>query len=135
MANYTVFSDGASRGNPGFAGAGYIIYDASGVVVEEKAFPLGITTNNIAEYTAVIKAAIAVSALKPERVSFRLDSELVVKQIKGEYKVKDEKLKVLFLELKSVLVGLKYDVAHVRRELNKEADRLSNVGADMNEGA
>lgn len=131
---YTVFSDGASRGNPGPAGAGYIIYDASGTAVEEKAFPLGVTTNNIAEYTAAIKAARAVAALNPDRVSFHLDSELIVKQVKGEYRVKDEKLKILFLELKSVLDNLKYDIAHVPRELNKEADRLSNLGADMNEG-
>ncbi len=129
---YIVFSDGASRGNPGLAGAGYVIYDKSGNVVEEKAIPLGIVTNNIAEYTAILEAAKAVSLLKPEKVFFKLDSELVVKQVKGEYRVKDEKLKPLFQELKDVLNSLSYEITHVRREENKVADKLSNVGADMN---
>lgn len=129
---YTVFSDGASRGNPGVAGAGYVIYDSNNIKVEEKAIPLGITTNNIAEYTAIISAAKAVVKLNPEKVIFKLDSELVVKQVKGEYRVKDEKLKVLFNELELILSSLSYDIEHVRREQNKVADRLSNIGADMN---
>lgn len=129
---YTVFSDGASRGNPGIAGAGYIIYDADGSVVAEKAIPLGVTTNNIAEYTAIIHAAKAVAALNPKMVHFKLDSELIVKQVKGEYKVKDEKLKILYMELKSVLSNISYDILHIPREQNKTADKLSNLGADMN---
>lgn len=129
---YTVFSDGASRGNPGIAGAGFVIYDDKNNIVEQKAIPLGVVTNNIAEYTAVLEAAKAVALLKPEKVYFKLDSELVVKQVRGEYKVKDEKLKPLFNELKKILSSLLYEINHVRREENKVADELSNIGADMN---
>ncbi len=129
---YIVFSDGAARGNPGPAGAGYVIYDKDNNKVSEKSIPLGITTNNIAEYTAVLKAAKEVLLLKPEKVYFKLDSELVVKQVKGEYKVKDEKLKVLYNELMGILNNLSYEISHVRRNENKVADALSNIGADMN---
>ena len=130
--NYTIFSDGAARGNPGNAGAGYIIYDENSNVVEEMAIPLGITTNNIAEYSAVIAGAKAVLKLCPAHVSFRLDSELIVKQVKGEYRVKDEKLKPLFFQLMQILKSIEYDICHVPRKENKEADRLSNIGVDMN---
>lgn len=132
MAFYTVFSDGAARGNPGPAGAGYVIYAEDGGKVAENAIPLGITTNNVAEYTAVIEGAKAAAALLPDKVFFKLDSELIVKQVLGKYRVKDEKLKPLFLALLSILKGFDYEIAHVPRERNKEADRLSNIGADMN---
>lgn len=129
---YTVFSDGASRGNPGSAGAGYVIYDESGGKVAENAIPLGVVTNNVAEYTALIEGAKAVEKLAPEKVFFKLDSELVVKQVLGQYRVKDEKLKPMFLTLLSVLKKLDYEICHIPRALNKEADRLSNIGADGN---
>ncbi len=130
---YSVYSDGASKGNPGRAGAGYVIYDEKMEIVLEKAIPLGITTNNIAEYTAVLKAAEAVVELKPEHVSFFLDSELIVKQVKGEYKVKDEKLKPLFISLIKILNSINYTIKHVPRNENKVADGLSNIGVDMND--
>lgn len=129
---YTVFSDGASRGNPGPAGAGYVIYDFAGVKVAENAIPLGVTTNNIAEYSAVIEAAVAVAGLNPEFVHFKLDSELIVKQVQGLYKVKDAKLKPLYLKLRSIIDNLKFDIAHIPRAENKVADALSNIGTDMN---
>lgn len=129
---YTIFSDGASKGNPGPAGAGFVIYDETGAKVKERALPLGVTTNNVAEYSAVIEAANAAILLKPAKFLFKLDSELIVKQVKGLYKVKDEKLKPMFLKLLSALKELDYEIDHVPRDQNKEADRLSNVGVELN---
>ncbi len=130
---YSIYSDGASRGNPGPAGAGFVVFNEQGEIVAEKAIPLGVVTNNIAEYTAVLKAAEYIAELKPEHVSFFLDSELIVKQVKGEYRVKDEKLKPLYLSLIKILNTFSYEIKHVPRNDNKLADALSNIGADMNE--
>lgn len=130
---YTIFSDGASKGNPGLAGAGFVIYDETGAKVKERAIPLGVTTNNVAEYSAVIEAANSAVFLKPARFLFKLDSELIVKQVKGLYKVKDEKLKPMFVRLLSILKELDYEIDHVPRAQNKEADRLSNVGVELNQ--
>lgn len=127
----TVFSDGAARGNPGAAGAGFAVLSEDGAVLKEVSIPLGIATNNVAEYRALIEGARFALSLAPAHVSFRLDSELVVKQVLGEYRVKDDKLKVLFIELMGLLRQLKYDIAHVRREQNKQADKLANAGADQ----
>jgi len=131
---YKIFTDGASRGNPGIAGAGYIIYDVDSNIIKEEALPLGITTNNVAEYSAVIAAAkYLLDNLQPiEFAEFFLDSELIVKQIKGEYRVKDQKMKKLFLDLSNILNHYPYSFTHVRREFNKVADKLSNIGCDMN---
>ncbi len=131
---YKVFSDGGSRGNPGLSGCGYIVYDNQDNIVKESAFPIGISTNNIAEYTAVLEAAKYLdSNHKPFEADFFLDSELIVKQVNGEYRVKDSKLKILFLELTKILSSANYTFTHVRREKNTVADRLSNIGCDMNE--
>ena len=132
---YTVFSDGAARGNPGSAGAGFVVYDVSGKEVGSRAIALGNTTNNVAEYTALIEAVKFVETLKPESVDFFLDSELVVNQIAGRYKVKTEHLKPLYAKLVGLLAGMNATVRHVRREANKVADALANKGADKNENS
>ena len=131
---YKVFSDGASRGNPGLSGCGFIVYDDQDNIVKESAFPIGLSTNNIAEYTAVLEAAKYLdSNHKPFEADFFLDSELIVKQVNGQYRVKDSKLKVIYLELIKILSSANYTFAHVRREKNTVADKLSNIGCDMNE--
>lgn len=130
---YTVYSDGASRGNPGPAGAGFIIYDESGGEVYKNSIPLGSTTNNIAEYTALLEAIKYVSTLKPVHVDFCLDSELIVKQVSGIYKVKTAHLIPYYEKIMTALMRLSYTCSHVRREFNKEADRLANLGADISE--
>ncbi len=129
--NYTVYSDGAARGNPGPAGAGYAVYDEDGALVHSKSIPLGHTTNNIAEYTALLEAARYVKSLNPGRVDFLLDSELVVRQISGQYKVRAEHLLPLYQELTQILAGLNHKCAHIPREKNKIADKLANNGADL----
>jgi ribonuclease HI len=130
--NYIVYSDGAARGNPGSAGAGFVVYDEGGKLVHSAAIPLGNTTNNVAEYTAILKAAEYVQGLNPGKVDFLLDSELIVKQVAGIYKVKTEHLIPLYSKLMVILAGLNATCKHVPRAQNKVADKLANEGADGN---
>lgn len=125
-----VFSDGASRGNPGEAGCGFVIINADEKVIKEGSLYIGHATNNIAEYRAVFEAAKEAVKLKPTEILFFLDSELIVKQMKGEYKVKNEALAVIHSELLGVLKGYKFVFKHVPRELNKLADKLANKAID-----
>lgn len=129
MPEIKIFSDGACRGNPGPAGCGYIIYADGQEIASGKKF-LGTATNNIAEYTAVIEAAKNPVLAKFPAVNFYLDSELVVKQMKGEYKVKNQVLAGLKAELENILSGRKVTFNHVPREQNKEADKLANQAID-----
>lgn len=132
---YTVYSDGAARGNPGPAGAGYAVYDETGALTHSDAISLGNTTNNVAEYTALLEAAKYVRTLEPEYVLFLLDSELVVKQLKAEYKVKAPHLIPLFNQTLSVISGMRHECRHVPRAQNRVADKLANEGADKSEHA
>ncbi|MDR2869860.1 MAG: ribonuclease HI family protein [Deferribacteraceae bacterium] len=131
MSLYKVYSDGAARGNPGPAGAGFAVFDDNGALVYSKAIPLGKTTNNVAEYTALLEAAKYVKTLNPSRVDFLLDSELVVKQLAGQYKVKAPHLQPLYNELSTLLASMDATCKHVPREQNKLADKLANEGADQ----
>jgi ribonuclease HI len=123
--------DGGSRGNPGPAAVGVVVQDADGGVLEEVGERIGDATNNVAEYRAVlvgIERALALGATELELVG---DSELVVRQVKGEYKVKDASLRELHGEVKRALVPLEsWTIRHVRREANAEADRLVNEALD-----
>lgn len=123
-----VYSDGACSGNPGPAGIGFVIYNDSGEKISDYSEYIGHGTNNIAEYTAVLKAIREVKRkLKnlDEKIVFHLDSELAVRQLNGIYKIRDVNLKKLVESIKNELNGLDYEIVHVRREKNKEADRLS----------
>lgn len=125
-------TDGGARGNPGPAGIGVVISDAKGKVLEEHAKYLGVTTNNQAEYQAAIlglQRAVALGAKSAEVVA---DSELLVRQANGDYKVRNPDLARRFLELKNLETQLGGRVAyrHVRREQNKHADKLSNDAMD-----
>jgi len=127
-----VYTDGASRGNPGPAAAGFVLKDSAGAQLQTRAFFLGQTTNNIAEYTAVIKALEAAKQLPVEEITLFSDSELLVKQINGEYRVKSQKLKDLFRQTIELLGGFKHwQVQHIAREKNEHADRIVNQALNL----
>lgn len=129
---FLIYTDGAARGNPGPAGLGAILRDAeSGAVVAELARFLGVRTNNYAEWTAVEDALAEALRLGATHVDLRMDSELVARQISGRYRVKHPDLKPIHASVMAMLGKLGgYTVGHVPRELNKDADRLSNVAID-----
>jgi ribonuclease HI len=131
-----IHTDGAARGNPGPAGAGAILRDAAdGSLVAEVATFLGVRTNNYAEWTAVELALEEAVAHGAAHVDLRLDSELVARQISGRYRVKHPDLKPIHTRVMALLGRIgSYSVGHVPRELNKEADRLSNVAIDQPRG-
>jgi ribonuclease HI len=125
------YIDGGARGNPGPAGYGVRIETPDGTVVDELYGGLGIATNNVAEYSGLLAALQwAVDHGQP-RVRIRADSELLVKQMRGEYKVKNAGLQALYVRARLLVAQLDEVVfEHVRRERNKDADRLSNLGMD-----
>jgi len=127
-----IHTDGAARGNPGPAGAGAILRDAdSGEVVAEIAEGLGRATNNVAEWTAVRLGLEEARRLGATRVDLRMDSQLVARQITGIYRVKHPDLQPIHAAVIGLLRGFEgYTVGHIPRELNKDADRLSNVAID-----
>ena len=128
----TVSCDGAARGNPGPAGVGVSITGGSGEVVAEIGEGIGDTTNNVAEYTAVIEGLKRARALGATRVRLRSDSQLLINQITGVYRVKTPHLQPLHRQVRSLASGFaQITFEHVPREQNKEADRLANVGVDM----
>ena len=123
--------DGAARGNPGEAGCGAVIADENGVVVKELSRYLGRTTNNVAEYEGLLMGLEALLKLGQKHIVVQSDSQLLVRQLNGEYRVRDEKLKVLFAQAMRLLHQFgSYRILHVRREMNKLADRLANRGID-----
>ncbi len=128
---FQLFTDGAARGNPGPASIGCVLKNSDGEVVAEISEYLGETTNNQAEYRALLAGLQKALDLKIKNLEVFLDSELVVKQIHGEYRVKHPELIPLYEEIKSVLRKFPtIQVSHVRREKNKEADTLANLALD-----
>ena len=126
MSTLEIFTDGACRGNPGPAGIGVVIFDENGQVVKNISQAIGQATNNLAEYTALIYALQGALVLKASRVRIHTDSELLYRQLKGEYKIKNEKLKTLFDQvqhLKQRFAG--FEMKLIPREENQEADRLA----------
>ena len=124
--------DGASRGNPGESGIGVAIFDKDSNLISEACDYLGVATNNIAEYRALILGIKLSTEYNTKRTLFKSDSELMVKQIKGEYRVRNPQLKLLFTEVKELLKKLpNWKIMHVPREENKEADLLANKGVEM----
>jgi ribonuclease HI len=129
--NLNLYTDGASRGNPGEAGAGAVILDRTGNVVKELKEYLGNTTNNSAEYRALILGLREVLRLGGTKVNIFSDSELMVNQIKGSYNVKSQGLLLLYNEVNELLEKfIKYGIRHIRREENRHADRLANEAID-----
>ena len=124
--------DGASKGNPGESGIGVAIFDKDLNLINEACDYLGVATNNVAEYKALILGIKLSTKYNAKRILFKADSELMVKQIKGEYRVKNAQLKLLFTEAQSLLKKLpNWKIMHVPREENKEADLLANKGVEM----
>lgn len=131
LRKLVVYTDGAARGNPGPAGAGVCIRDARGNVIEERASYLGEATNNVAEYEALLLGLDEAQRLGGTRVEIRSDSELVVRQMLGEYRVRNARLKELHARAKSLeRVFARVEYVHVRREENRDADRLANRAID-----
>lgn len=129
----TAHVDGGARGNPGSAGYGAVITDDNGQVLAELYAGIGVSTNNIAEYRGLLAALEWAFAHGHSRLHVRSDSLLVVQQMLGNYKVKHEGLIPLYRQARHLVARIG-DVTfeHVRREQNKEADRLSNLGMDQN---
>jgi len=128
---YIVHTDGAARGNPGPAAIGVVIEDEDGRTVYEASRALGVRTNNEAEYQALITALEYLKDVRPSEAEFRLDSELVVKQLSGEYKVKEPRLRSLHGQVVMLLNAVpKFRIRHVRREQNARADELANEALD-----
>jgi ribonuclease HI len=127
----TAYIDGGSRGNPGIAGYGVHVVDEHGQTLASLSEPLGIKTNNVAEYSALIAALKFALSKHCLKLKVFADSELLVRQISGVYRVKNPDLKVLFEQARSLIAGLKsFSIHHVPREENREADRLANLAMD-----
>jgi ribonuclease HI len=126
-----IYTDGGSRGNPGPAGFGVVFYDAERNIISEFDRYIGVATNNQAEYQAIVFALEKAAEAGAHSLSLFLDSELAVKQLNGEYKVKNKDLASLFLKIHNLKTKFSsVSFTHVRREHNKEADRLANQAMD-----
>lgn len=127
MSSVTIFTDGASKGNPGPASIG------ASLVVDNKEVAwisqsIGHATNNIAEYTALLEGLRKAQELGYKEVNIKADSELMVKQLNGEYRVKNPDIKVIFLKVQELIKNFdKISFVHVRREFNQRADQLANL--------
>ncbi|MDP2656289.1 MAG: ribonuclease HI family protein [bacterium] len=127
----TTYTDGGARGNPGPAGIGAVVHDLETDIVHEHKKYIGETTNNQAEYKALIMALESAKELSADEVQCFLDSELVVKQMRKEYKVKDPGLQKLFIQAYNLTTAFKkVTFSHIPREKNKHADRLVNEAID-----
>ena len=131
-----VFTDGASRGNPGTSAVGIVINDEYDKEIMTLGKYIGECTNNVAEYTALIESVKLLKELNEpfEEINFFCDSELIVKQIRGEYKIKNKDLINLSLEFWKEIKSLnkKFSIRHIPREENKTADLLANTALDEN---
>ena len=129
----TAYFDGGSRGNPGLAGWGAYIANDDGTVLAELSGALGVATNNVAEYHGLIAALQWAADNDVTALAVKGDSLLLVEQMRGNYKVKNEGLKPLHMKARMLVMQIgNVSFAHVPREKNKDADRLSNVGMDAN---
>lgn len=130
-----LFTDGASRGNPGQAGAGAVLLAADGEELAARAEYLGVCTNNVAEYRALLLGLDEALARGCQQLAISLDSELIVRQILGKYKVKNETLLPLYAQVQQRLARLgNWSINHVLRAQNSRADQLANQGIDNRHG-
>ena len=138
----TIYTDGGSRGNPGPAGAGAIIFDEKGEELARVVEYLGEQTNNYAEYSAVLlglkklKSILGKEKVKEARITLKMDSELVARQLRGEYQIKEDSLFPLYIAVHNMRVAHfpNLNVVHVPREENSIADGLSNDAMDSGTG-
>lgn len=131
MSRYVLRTDGGARGNPGPAGAGFVLENPDGTIVCRAGRYLGETTNNVAEYRALLLGLETAVASGARPLVVYSDSELLVRQLNGAYRVKNEGLKPLFAEARRLIGVLReVTVVHVRRSENREADALANEAMD-----
>jgi len=132
LKHLNVYIDGGSRGNPGPSGIGIVIFDGAGKKVKDFYKPLGIATNNVAEYNAVIYGLQEALFQKADEVSLHMDSQLVAQQLLGEYKVKNANIKPFFEQALHLMKGFKkVNIIQIPREKNKEADKLVNKAINL----
>ena len=125
------YADGASRGNPGPAAYGAVLCDLDGEELDAWGNPIGRATNNVAEYQGAIAAVEAAIERGATELELRLDSELIVRQLEGRYRVRNKQLKPLFDQLSALAESLDtFQATHVRRHLNKRADAMANEALD-----
>lgn len=130
-----VFTDGASRGNPGLASYGFVVFNQDREVLYEEGKYIGVTTNNVAEYSSVLESLRYIEKTYedklPIEVDYYADSRLVVEQLSGRFKIKSPHLMAIIVEIRKLEKGIgKIIYHHVPREQNKVADRLANVALD-----
>lgn len=131
MAKLTVNVDGGARGNPGPAAIGAVVRDSGGGMLEERGERIGRATNNVAEYRALLLGIEMAAELGASELELVGDSELIVRQVEGRYKVKDARLRALHGQVKAALAPFEsWSIRHVRREQNADADRLVNAALD-----
>ena len=131
MTRLTVNVDGGARGNPGPAAIGMVVRDAGGETLVERGERIGTATNNVAEYRALLAGIALAAEHGATELELVGDSELVVRQVEGRYKVKDATLRELHAEAKRALAGFDaWSIRHVRRAENADADRLVNAALD-----
>jgi len=129
-----IYTDGGSRGNPGQSAIGFLIYGPEKEILEQFSECIGIKTNNYAEYYAIIKALDAAKKYGCEEVVVYTDSSLAYNQISGFWKIKDEQIKKMVIQIKKEILNFTiFKIFHIPREKNKEADRLVNVALNLNE--
>lgn len=131
MKKIIINSDGGARNNPGPAAIGVVITRENGEILETHKEYIGKTTNNVAEYKALADGLRRAKKYDPEEIECRLDSELVVRQITGEYKTKDENMKLLLNEVRELSFFKHVSFIHIKREKNKLADSLVNEALDQ----
>ncbi len=130
---FVLYTDGAARGNPGPAAIGIVLADARGTVIAERGEALGQTTNNVAEYHALLRGLKLAAGHHADELEIRADSELLVRQLKGEYRVKDDKLKPLYAQAQRALKRFtRVEIRQIPREQNRRADALANAALDRN---
>lgn len=129
---YFLYIDGGARGNPGPAGIGVVILDAGKNKIKEIYKYIGETTNNIAEYSALVCALEEAVILEADKIIIHMDSELVAKQLIGEYRVKNADIKILFEKAVGILKNFAaFEIKHIDRSKNKEADKLVNKAINL----
>ena len=130
--NYTLMFDGGSRGNPGICGCGFVIYMNNNIIAEDYCVVSENNTNNYAEYMALILGLIKANELGITNLLIKGDSKLVINQVTGKFKVKSDNLINLYIEAKKLLINFNYVAfEHIKRNLNKVADKLANKAMDL----
>lgn len=131
---WTAYCDGASRGNPGPASFGFVIYDGAGSVVKKDGVALGVNTNQVAEYEGLIRVLEELKSLGARRVWIKTDSQFVVRQVSGEYRAKDERMKALLARVRALWSNFEsVRLTHIARSSepgNQVADALANAALD-----